>query len=100
MIDKSRFIPVNSRWRLGGDVVDHKFNDGAGFRLGFIAAHGPKTMVFLRATTHKHALAQGGNTLGKRTLLSPASGKFHTGHGTEIRSVSPSVYSVLKSQRN
>ena len=41
--------------RLGGDVVvDHKYKYGAGFRLGFIAAHRGETMVFFRTSAHQH----------------------------------------------
>ena len=75
--------------RLGGDVVvDHKYKYGAGFRLGFIAAHRGETMVFFRTSARQHAQPSGWNTFGKRIILSPTSSKFHSGHGTETWSVS------------
>ena len=49
---------------------------------------GPKKMVFLRITVTKYTDRQRWPSSGKRTFISPTSGKFHSGYGTAPRSVS------------
>ena len=96
---KTRFKSSAVDGVYGGDVVEQlKYGTSAGIlsrrsELGLrgvldLAAHGCQKMVLPRATTGQFPLFKSGNQPGKRTLLSPASGKFHSGHGTETRSVS------------
>ena len=67
---------------FGGDVVDH----GAGLIGGL---YGLQTLVFSRRKLEKHTIGSNRpNYIGKRTFLSPTSGKFHSGYGTTSRSVS------------
>jgi len=65
---------------FGGDVVDH----GAGVLRGL---HGLQTLVFSGRQPSKHTQrSYWPNYARKRVILSPTSGKFHSGYGTTSRS--------------